>query len=95
MGMRTPEGAVFNNEAMADIEREMSTHPGLWKNWDIGDYAPGHNIGKNAEGVGRLYDAYYRRDLSTVIEQFIPRKWEISPIGSARIIGNRINEDRR
>ena len=88
MGMRTPEGAVFNNEAIADIEREMSTHPGLWKNWRIGDYSPGHNIGKNAEGTGRLYDASYRRELITRMMQNFPRKWEISPIGSARLIGN-------
>ena len=88
MGENTPEGKIFNEDALSDIEREMRTHSGLWKSWNIGDYGPAHNIGKNAEGVGRLFDANYAREPITWIMQNFPRKWEISPIGNARLFGN-------
>ena len=86
MSDNTPEGLKFNEQVLSDIEKEMSSHTGLWKSWGIGDYGLAHNIGKNAEGVGRLFDANYSREPLTWIEQnILPLKWEISPVGSARL----------
>ena len=87
----TSEGAKFNKEALADIEKEMATHSGLWKSWGVGDYGLGHNIGKNEEGLGRLFDATYAREPITWIMQNFPHKWEVSPIGVSRIINNQLN----
>ncbi len=89
---RTPEGIRFNEEAMADIKKEMASHSGLWKSWGVGDYGLGHNIGKNAEGIGKMYDANYTREPLTWFFQNFPRKWEISPVGSSRLIGSSLTE---
>lgn len=90
MGDRTPEGIKFNEEALADIETEMKANSGLWKSWGISDYGPGHNIGKNAEGVGKLFDASYSREPVTWIMQNFPRKWEFNPISTTYLINNTI-----
>lgn len=58
MGIMDEKGRIFNREAYSDIERQMENHPGPWKMWyDVQDYDLGHNIGKNAAGEGKLFDA--------------------------------------
>ena len=59
---------------------------GVWRLWDIGDYGLGHNIGKTAEGVGKLYDATQAKmtDPFTFIgENFT---WDYNPTGIQSIL---------
>lgn len=84
--MLTPEGKQFNKEAYNDIVSELEKHP----NWNVFDYNLGHNIGKNEEGVGKLYDAWYSSNLFKWANRHFPREWELSPVGISRVLTNQI-----
>lgn len=89
-GMLTQEGVKFNEEAYNDIVSELNKYPNL--KGKISDYDLGHNIGKNEEGVGKLFDAFYEsKDLLNWFERMFPRNWEFNPIGASRILTNQIN----
>ena len=97
-GLRTPEDLQFNEEALADIEAQMANNPGRWESWNVGDYNLAHNIGKNADGVGKLYDVNKDRSALDALKEAV--MWRFNPysigtpVVSNRLLNN-VNENNR